>query len=71
VTWILLEFTPRFRTETYYKIQSIANNLFLYAEGNSLQKAILIFPAKILGLLGQCFFFNKKPETKQKLANRT
>jgi len=34
----------------------MANNLFLYAEGNSLQKAILIFPASILGLLGQCFF---------------
>jgi len=53
---MLLEFTPCFRTETYYKLQSMTNNLFLYAEGNSLQKVILILPASFLGLLGQCLF---------------
>jgi hypothetical protein len=49
----------------------MTNNLFLYAEGNSLQKAILIFPASFWGLLGQFFLKYKKPETEQKLANRT
>jgi len=53
-------------TETYYKIQNITNNLFLYAEGNSLEKAILILPAKFLALLGQ-FFKNKNQKLSRSL----
>jgi hypothetical protein len=49
VTWILLGLTPCIITDSYNKFLKMTSNLFLNAEENSVQKAIIILRATSLG----------------------